>query len=71
MFEKGRVVMKIAGRDSGKLGVVLDVEENFALVDGFLRNKKINIKHLEPLKKKIDVSSLDSNGIREELNKIN
>ncbi|MFW6025524.1 MAG: KOW motif-containing protein [Candidatus Woesearchaeota archaeon] len=71
MFEKGRVVMKIAGRDSGKLGVILEIEENFALVDGFLRNKKVNIKHLEPLKKTIDVSNIGSDGIREELKKIN
>ncbi len=71
MYEEGRVVMKIAGRDSGKLGVILEVDDNNVLVDGFIRNRKVNIKHLEPLKKKLDVSGMDSDQIRKELKKIN
>lgn len=56
MFEVGRVVMKIAGRDAGKVGVVIKViDDKFVMIDGFTRRKKVNIKHLVPLKKTINI----------------
>lgn len=56
MFEVGRVVMKIAGRDAGKIGVVIKViDDKFVMIDGFTRRKKVNIKHLVPLKKIINI----------------
>lgn len=56
MFEVGRVVMKIAGRDAGKVGVVIKViDDKFVMIDGFTRRKKVNIKHLVPLKKIINI----------------
>ncbi|MDN5327366.1 MAG: large subunit ribosomal protein L14e [Candidatus Woesearchaeota archaeon] len=56
MFEVGRVVMKIAGRDAGKIGVVIKViDDKFVMIDGFTRRKKVNIKHLVPLKKTINI----------------
>lgn len=50
LFEIGRVAVKIAGRDSKKYCIVVDkLDDNYVLVDGETRRKKVNIKHLEPL----------------------
>lgn len=51
MMEIGRVFVKTAGRDAGKKGVIVDVlEGSFVMVDGQVRRKKCNIRHLEPVK---------------------
>ncbi|MBI2574660.1 50S ribosomal protein L14e [Candidatus Woesearchaeota archaeon] len=50
MIETGRLVAKTAGRDAGKKGLIVDIiDDNYVLVDGQLRRKKCNIKHLELL----------------------
>jgi large subunit ribosomal protein L14e len=50
LFEVGRLVVKIAGRDAGKTAAVVDkLDEAFVLIDGQTRRRKCNIKHLEPL----------------------
>src|SRR3989344_3520904 len=52
IFETGRVVMKIAGRDSGKTAVIVNkIDDNYVLIDGDVRRKKCNISHLEPTEK--------------------
>ena len=49
-FDVGRLVVKIAGRDAGKKGIIVDVLDNaYVLVDGAMRRKKVNLRHLEPL----------------------
>ena len=56
MIEIGRLCVKIAGRDAGNKCVVVEIlDKNHVLVDGLTRRKKCNIKHLEPLKDKIDI----------------
>jgi len=56
MIEVGRVVIKIAGRDARGVGAIVKVlDENFVIIDGALRRKKVNIKHIELLPKKIDI----------------
>jgi len=56
LFEVGRLVVKIAGRDAGKTGIVVDsLDENSVLIDGQTRRKKCNIKHLEPLPQVIKI----------------
>lgn len=56
MIQVGRVCIKTAGRDSGELAVVLtEPENNSVLVDGNVRRKKCNIKHLEPTSRLLDV----------------
>lgn len=56
MIPVGQVCIKTAGRDSGKKGVIVDLlDENFALIDGQVRRRKCNMKHLEPLKAKIKI----------------
>ena len=57
MFDVGRVCMKIAGRDAGKLCVVVETEGQFAVVDGYTRRRKVNVRHLEPLALTVSVPS--------------
>jgi large subunit ribosomal protein L14e len=56
LYEIGRLCLKIAGRDAGRKCVVVEqVDQNFVVVDGDVRRKKINIKHLEPLTETIEL----------------
>jgi large subunit ribosomal protein L14e len=56
MFEIGRLIIKIAGRDAGTVGVVINkIDDNTVLIDGNMRRKKCNIKHLEPLKDILEI----------------
>jgi large subunit ribosomal protein L14e len=57
LFSIGRLCMKIAGRDAGLTCVVVEeFDNNYVLVDGITRRKKVNVKHLEPLDKVIELS---------------
>jgi len=57
MMEIGRVCMKIAGRDAGKLCAIVEiVDKNYVLIDGQTRRRKCNVDHLEPLMKVLDIS---------------
>lgn len=56
MIEVGRLCMKIAGRDAGKKGVVVDIlDNNYILLDGETRRRKCNVYHLEPLNKVLNI----------------
>lgn len=56
MIEIGRICVKIAGRDAGNKCVVVDIiDDNYVLIDGGVRRKKCNIRHLEPLDKTIKI----------------
>jgi len=56
MNDIGRLCMKIAGRDSNKLCVIVEVlDENTVLIDGQTRRRKCNIKHLEPTSTLIEI----------------
>lgn len=78
MFEIGRVCIKIAGRYANRHCVVVEkIDNHFVLVDGNLKRKRCNVKHLEPLKIKIDIkkgasteevrTALQSHGIEVEI----
>lgn len=55
--EIGRLCLKIAGRDSNKKCVIVDVlDDNHVLIDGETRRKKCNLKHVEPTSKTIKIS---------------
>ena len=57
MFEVGTLCVKIAGRDAGKQCAVVEVlDQQHVLIDGETRRRKVNVKHLEPLPKTIDIS---------------
>jgi len=56
MIEIGRICLKISGRDSGKRAAIVDIiDDNYVIIDGEVRRRKCNIKHLEPAKIKIEL----------------
>jgi large subunit ribosomal protein L14e len=64
MIEIGRLCIKIAGRDSRKKCVVVDIiDDNFVMIDGETRRKKCNIKHLELLDKVIKIRKGSSHDV--------
>ena len=55
-IEIGRVCVKTAGREAGKICVIVDIlDKNFVIVDGLVKRRRCNIKHLEPTEKKGDI----------------
>jgi large subunit ribosomal protein L14e len=68
MFEIGRVCVKIAGRDAGKTAIVVDkTSGERVLIDGNVRRRKCNIKHLEPLQ---DILKLKKGASTSEVHKV-
>lgn len=56
MIEIGRLCIKLAGRDSDKKCVIVDIlDDKIVMVDGETRRRKCNVMHLEPLDKVIDI----------------
>jgi len=50
LFDIGRLCVKLAGRDAGKVCVVVEtINSVYVLVDGKTRRRKVNVHHLEPL----------------------
>lgn len=50
MLNIGRLCVKIAGRDAKGTCVIVDViDDQFVMIDGNVRRRKCNIKHLYPL----------------------
>ena len=60
-IEVGRICVKIAGREAGRKCVIVDlIDDNFVLITGpkslsGVKRRRVNIKHIEPLDKKIDI----------------
>ena len=61
VVEVGRICVKIAGRETGRKAVVVDlVDDNFIVVTGpksltGVKRRKVNVKHVEILDKKVEV----------------
>ncbi len=57
MLDIGRVCVKIAGKEAGKKAVIVDlIDKNFVLVDSpWVKRRRCNIKHLEPLDTVLDI----------------
>ena len=54
----GQVCIKLAGRDAGKLAVIIEkMDSKMVLIDGEVRRRKCNINHLEPTSKTIEIGS--------------
>lgn len=50
VLDIGRVCVKLRGREAGRRCVVVDIiDENFVIIDGDVKRRRVNIKHLEPL----------------------
>ncbi len=62
VIEVGRVCRKIAGREAGRVCVVVKIiDDNFVEVTGpkeltGVRRRRVNVKHLVPLPIKLDIS---------------
>jgi large subunit ribosomal protein L14e len=56
LLEVGRLVVKTAGRDAMEYGVIVEkIDENYFLVDGNTRRKKVNKSHIEPVGQVLDI----------------
>jgi len=60
-IEIGRICVKIAGREASRKCVIVDIiDDNFVLITGpksltGVKRRRVNIKHIEPLDKVIDI----------------
>ena len=60
-IEVGRVCVKIAGRESGRKCVIVDIiDGNFVLITGpkaltGVKRRRANIRHLEPTEAKVEI----------------
>ncbi|BDH79731.1 MAG TPA: 50S ribosomal protein L14e [Methanothermobacter sp.] len=70
-IEVGRICIKTAGREAGEECVIVDIiDKNFVEVVGVnVKNRRCNIKHLEPTGKKIEIKSDDIEEIKKQLEK--
>lgn len=65
IFDVGRVCVKIAGRDAGQKCVVVEnVDSRFVVVDGAVRRKKVNIRHLEPLDLQVNLQGTSHEDVK-------
>lgn len=56
MTDIGRLYVKIAGREAGKLCAIVEaMDPPFVMIDGQVRRKKCNLAHLEPLERSVDL----------------
>ena len=61
-IEIGRICVKTRGREAGKKCVIVDIiDDNFVLITGpkdvsGVKRRRVNILHLEPTDKKIEIS---------------
>ena len=65
----GRVCVKIAGREAGEKCVIVEIiDDNYVEVVGStIKNRKCNLKHLEPVDQIIEVKADDVEAVKKEL----
>jgi large subunit ribosomal protein L14e len=65
-IEVGRICVKLAGREAGEKCVIIEViDDKFVEVVGTsVKNRRCNVKHLEPLDETIEVESDDIEKIK-------
>ena len=65
-IEIGRICVKVTGREAGRKCVVVDmIDKNFVLVTGpqkvtGVKRRRVNMSHIEPTEKKIEIRRGDS-----------
>ncbi len=61
-IEVGRIVVKLAGREAGRKAVIVDIiDDKFVVITGpkqltGVKARRVNISHIEPTDKKIEIS---------------
>lgn len=73
IYEVGRLCIKTAGRDAGNYAVVVEqIDDRHVLIDGGVRRRKVNIRHLEPTAAIVSISrGAPHEGVAKELQKLN
>ena len=68
-IEVGRVCIKTAGREAGQKCVIVEIiDEKFVEVaGGSIKNRRCNIKHLEPTTQSLELKSDDAEEIAKQL----
>ncbi|MCS3901822.1 50S ribosomal protein L14e [Methanococcus voltae] len=55
-IEVGRICIKTLGREAGNTCVVVEVlDANFAVIDGNVKRRRCNLKHIEPTEKTVEL----------------
>ncbi len=68
-IEVGRICMKISGREAGEKFVIVEIiDDKFVEVVGSnVKNRRCNVKHLEPLDQVMEIKSENPDEIVKEL----
>lgn len=68
-IEVGRICMKISGREAGEKCVIVEIiDDKFVEIVGTnVKNRRCNIKHLEPLDQVMEIKSENPDEIVKEL----
>lgn len=68
-IEVGRICIKISGREAGENCVIVEIiDDKFVEVVGsVVKNRRCNIKHLEPTEQVIEIKSEDPEAIKKDL----
>ncbi|AIS31205.1 MULTISPECIES: 50S ribosomal protein L14e [Methanobacterium] len=68
-IEVGRICMKISGREAGEKCVIVEIiDDKFVEVVGSnVKNRRCNVKHLEPLDQVMEIKSENPDEIVKEL----
>lgn len=54
-MKMGSVCVKTAGRDAGKVCIIVDEVDGMVLIDGLTRRRKCSLRHLEWLGRNADI----------------
>jgi large subunit ribosomal protein L14e len=68
-IEVGRICIKISGREAGEKCVIVEIiDDKFVeIVGSKVKNRRCNIKHLEPVEQVIEIKSEDPAQIKKDL----
>jgi large subunit ribosomal protein L14e len=68
-IEVGRICVKISGREAGEKCVIVEIiDDKFVeIVGSMVKNRRCNIKHLEPIEQVIEIKSDDPDEIKKDL----
>ena len=68
-IEVGRICVKISGREAGEKCVIVEIiDDKFVeIVGSKIKNRRCNIKHLEPVEQVIEIKSEDPAKIKKDL----
>ncbi|BDZ71736.1 50S ribosomal protein L14e [Methanobacterium petrolearium] len=68
-IEVGRICMKISGREAGEKCVIVEIiDDKFVeIVGSAVKNRRCNIKHLEPTQQVMEIQNEDPEAIKKDL----